>query len=87
MESFPHRSEFYKKLDICAIWPEEEESPNLSLFVGHDSLLPFYHLEMADKASLSWLNKEPEEWDKDIYFDIFRKFVKGIEVVNDCAER
>ena len=87
MESFPYKAEFYKKLNICSVWPEEEEKPNLRNFVGHNSLLLFFQLDMADSESLSWLTTEPKEWEKDPSYEIFRKFVKGLDVVNDVAER
>ena len=85
--SFPFKIDFYKKLDICAVWPEEEEKPNLSRFVGHDSLLIFYQLDMANSQSLSWLTTEPREWEKDPSYELFRRFVRGMDVVNDVAER
>ena len=85
--SFPFKADFYKKLDICAVWPEEEEKPNLSSFVGHDSLLLFYKLDMANSESLSWLTTEPREWEKDPSYELFRRFVRGMDVVNDVAER
>ena len=81
MESFPFKTEFYKKLDICSVWPDEEEKPNLSSFVGHNSLL------MADSQSLSWLTMEPKEWEKNPGYKIFCKFVKGMDVVNGVAKR
>ena len=87
VESFPYKAEFYKKLNICSVWPEEEEKPNLRNFVGHNSLLLFFQLDMADSESLSWLTTEPKEWEKDPSYEIFRKFVKGLDVVNDVAER
>ena len=87
VESFPFKAEFYKKLEICYLWPEEEEKPNLTKFVSHDSLLLFYKLDMADSQSLSWLTTEPKEWQKDPCFEIFRRFVRGMDVVNDVAER
>ena len=86
VESFPFRTDFYKKLDVCSLWPEEEK-PDLNKFVGHDSLLLFYHLDMADSKSLSWLTEEPKEWKKGPCFEIFRSFVRGLDVVNDVAER
>ena len=76
MESFPFKTEFYKKLDICSVWPDKEEKPNLSSFVGHNSLL------MADSQSLSWLTMEPKEWEKNPGYKIFCKFVKEMDVVN-----
>ena len=87
VESFPYKAEFYKKLNICSVWPEEEEKPNLRNFVAHDSLLLFFQLDMADSDSLSWLTTEPKEWEKDPSYKIFRKFVKGLDVVNDVAGR
>ena len=87
VESFPYKADFYKKLSICSVWPEEEEKPDLRNFVGHDSLLIFFQLDMADSQSLSWLTTEPKEWEKDPSYEIFRKFVKGMDVVNDVAER
>ena len=42
---------------------------------------------MADSKSLSWLTKEPKEWEKDPCFEIFRRFVRGLDVLNDVAER
>ena len=85
--SFPFKAEFYKKLDICALWPEEEEKPDLRSFVGHDSLLLFHLLGQGNSICLSWLTLEPSEWNRDPSYEIFRRFVKGIDVVNDVAER
>ena len=87
VESFPFKAEFYKKLEICSLWPEEEEKPNLTKFVSHDSLLLFYKLDMANSQSLSCLTMKPKEWQKDPCFKIFRRFIRGMDVVNDVAER
>ena len=56
-------------------------------FVGHDSLLFFFQLDMADSTSLSWLTTEPKVWEIDPNYERFRRFVKGMDVVNDVAER
>ena len=85
--SFPYKAEFYKKLDICAVWGEEEDKPDLRNFIGHDSLLIFHLLDLGDSTCLSWLTLEPSEWDRDPSYEIFRRFVKGMDVVNDVAER
>ena len=87
VESFTHKVEFYKKLNILSLWPEEQEKPDLSKFIGHDSLLLFSILDMANTDALSWLTTEPKDWDKDPFYQIFRRFVKGMPVVNDAAER
>ena len=85
--SFPYKAEFYKKFDICSVWPEQEEKPDLRRLVGHDSLLLFHLLGLGDSICLSWLTLEPSEWDRDPSYEIFRRFVKGMDVVNDVAER
>ena len=85
--SFPFKAEYYKKLDICALWPEEEEKPDLRRFIGHDSLLIFHLIGQGDSICLSWLTLEPSEWTRDPGYEIFRRFVKGMDVVNDVAER
>ena len=87
VEKFPFHPDYLKKLNISCLWPEEVAWPDLSKFVGQYSLLLFYHLDMADNESLSWLTKEPQEWDKEVEFCIFQDFVKKIDVTNDCAER
>ena len=87
VEKFPFHPDYLKKLNISCLWPEEVAWPDLSKFVGQYSLLLFYHLDMADNESLSWLTKEPQEWDKEVEFCIFQDFVKNIDVTNDCAER
>mgnify|MGYP003333762755 CR=1 FL=1 len=87
MESFPYKAELYKKLDILSLLPEDEEKPDLRKFIGPDSLLLFYHLGMANSDLLSWLTTEPKDWDKDPCYKTFRRFVKGMAVVNDAAER
>ena len=71
VESFPYKAKFYKRLNICSVWPEEEEKPNLRNFVGHESLLIFFKLDMADSQSLSWLTTEPKDWEKDPSYVIF----------------
>ena len=87
VDSFPFRPDYLNKTDICLLWPEDVKWPDLSKFVSHYSLLPFYYLNMADEVSLSWLREEPEEWHKDIDFANFKGFVQKIDVTNDCAER
>ena len=87
VESFPFHTDLVKKLDICSIWPEEQKWPDLAKFVNHYSLLLFFHLNMANDKSLSWLTQEPEEWNKDVEFCVFQDFVQKIDVTNDCAER
>ena len=87
VESFPFNPEILKKLEINTIWPEDEQWPDLSKFVGHYSLVLFFHLKMANERSLSWMTQEPEEWEKDADYCIFQDFVKKMDVTNDCAER
>ena len=86
-DSFHYHQDYLKKPDICALWPEDVQWPDLSKFVGHYSLLLFYYLNMADEVSLSWLKEEPKEWHTDVDFATFKNFVRKIDVTNDCAER
>ena len=55
VENFPFNPEILKKLEINTIWPEDEQWPDLSKFVGHYSLVLFFHLKMANERSLSWI--------------------------------
>ena len=87
VQTFPFHPDYLKKLDISFLWPEDELWPDLSKFVGHYSLVLFFHLDMADSNSLSWLKKEPQEWHKEVEFCVFQDFVNKIDVTNDCAER
>ena len=87
VDKFPFHPDYLKKLDISFLWPEDELWPDLSKFVGHYSLVLFFHLGMADSNSLSWLKKEPQEWHKEVEFCVFQDFVNKIDVTNDCAER
>ena len=87
VQSFPFHTDLVKKTDICSLWPEDKQWPDLSKFVSHYSLLLFFHLNMANDQSLSWLTQEPEEWHKDVEYCVFQDFVKKIDVTNDCAER
>ena len=48
VESFPFNPDILKKLEINTIWPEDEQWPDLSKFVGHYSLVLFFHLKMAN---------------------------------------
>ena len=36
---------------------------------------------MANERSLSWMTKEPEEWDKDVDYYIFQDFVNKIRKI------
>ena len=75
VDNFPFNPDNMKKMDICSIWPEDEQRPDLCRFIGHNSLNLFYHLGMADKVSLSWMTKEPKEWKLDVDYEKFREFV------------
>ena len=39
------------------------------------------------KLSADWLALPPAQWDTDPEYIKFRKFVRSVEVINDCSER
>ena len=48
---------------------------------------PSYQLDMANTNPLFRLNTEPRVCDKEPCYEMFRRFVRGMAVVTDAAER
>ena len=77
----------YTKFDVMKIWPETSSRPSLSKFVTKDSWLMFHLLDLLDDPDKTeWLNQDVKEW-RGAGYERFVKFVRNVDVVNDCSER
>ena len=59
------------------------DQPQLISFMGPYSWLLFHKLS----ANGEWLQRDPDEWDKDEEFKRMQTFLQDLKVVNDLAER
>ena len=77
----------YTKFDVMKIWPETSSRPSLSKFVTKDSWLMFHLLDLLDDPDKTeWLNQDVKQW-RGAGYERFVKFVRNVDVVNDCSER
>ena len=68
-------------------WPDDGSLPALSQFVGRESWLLFHYLGIMNPEDMEWLGEEVEDWQFFAGFEIFVKFVRELDSVNDPAER
>ena len=77
----------YTKFDVLDIWPESEPRPSLAKFINKDSWLLFHQLDLLnDPDNVEWLSLDIKLW-RGPGYDRFVKFVRNLDVVNDCSER
>ena len=56
-------------------------------FVTKDSWLMFHLLDLLDDPDKTeWLNQDVKQW-RGAGYERFVKFVRNVDVVNDCSER
>ena len=68
------------------IWGDNGNIPSLARLVNERSWLMFHLLEMGEDDT-EWLREEVNLWERFDGYRRFRKFVVGLTVVNDPAER
>ena len=68
-------------------WPEDSSLPSLSMFVGKESWLLFHYLDMMNIDDMEWIMEEVNSWETFSSFRKFKNFVKGLDCINDPAER
>ena len=83
---FPPGKPIFPRVTDNFFWPNIGTMPNLSSLVGTNSWLIFERLGISI-VETEWLNLEVDQWESLSGYLKFRKFVRGLTVVNDPAER
>ena len=68
-------------------WAADHSLPSLAQFVGRESWLLFHYLGMMNLDDMLWLGEKVEDWESFSSFQLFQKFVRDLDTVNDPAER